>query len=574
VGEYLEKRRIIIGYEDFPGIFMGFSWGFLGFSWDTFSLFHTMTLTPCNCKWTKDHFRGCEECVRCGNQRDITHNHILCRASPITSSGNGMNRWLNHSAAAKLPSGTTTRDHSSDVNSLIDRYVMDEDVIESLGSRWDAFLKDANITPKRDRRKACIAVIILCNRSMWKGHTEIDHIRADIGTSDLYRAFKFIRGLECDLAKHAPDLESFKLEVLDWSAYFDETLWERALVFDQHLLRLNLKAYSQQQGDNVKWVRYSTTVVRAASVLMAFAETEWKPGMAAGGKYLKEITARILSVSELTTTATRTIRSPLIRLFPYIPILGDPSQVEDLLQFYRVREREMVVEAGAAEREAGSEESLLSNIRVSFVCGESRVCVDADVDSFENFVQDIAGGGRTEDTRNLPVKWNLRQKRSGKFLLTVRGRVSDVRELMDRFNGLTHGMYPPACYRICNQLTTAPMFENRTFVIADDIKDVCEEAGFDFVATKSTRIMLRYGSRDLAVFETGTVMIFGVLEGDDGDGDDSTHGLRAAIRALARKVGTSCIDSACMMGALVEFGNTREIWDTRTAYMKKKEKCL
>jgi hypothetical protein len=484
-----------------------------------------------------------------------------------------MNRWLNYSAAPKDSSEKTVPDHSSDVTSLIDRYVMDEDVIESLGSQWDAFLKDADIIPRRDRRKACMAVIILCNRSMWKGHDEIDHIRADIDGSDLYQAFKFIRELDSvDLAKHMPDLESFKLEVFDWSASFDETLWARALVFDQHLLRLNLKAYSQQQEGRLKWVRYSTMVVRAVSVLMAFAETKWKPGMAAGGGYLKEITARILSVSGLTPTATRTIRSPLIRLFPYIPILGDPSQVEELLDFYRSREEEMAADGMEGAGSFHSDESLLSNIRVSFVCGESRVRVDADVDSFENFMQDIAGGGRTEDTGNLPVKWNLRQKRSGKFLLTVRGRVSDVRELMGHFNGLSPGMYPPSCYRICNQLTTAPMFENRTFVIADDIKDVCEEAGFDFVATKSTRIMLRYGSRDLTVFETGTVMVFGVLEGDDGDGDDSTNGMRTAIRALARKVGTSCIDSVRMMDALVEFGNTREIWDTRTAYMKKKER--
>ena len=133
-------------------------------------------------------------------------------------------------------------------------------------------------------------------------------------------------------------------------------------------------------------------------------------------------------------------------------------------------------------------------------------------------------------------------------------------------------MYPPSCYRLCNQMTTVPIFENKTFIIADDIREMCEEAGFEFVATKSTRIMLRYGSHDLAVFETGLVMCFSILEG--GGGGDSTHGLQAAIRALAGNVGVACIDSERMMGALIEFGKTREVLDTRTAHKKKKEKCL
>jgi hypothetical protein len=208
------------------------------------------------------------------------------------TSGDGLNRWIHHSASPGTPNH---RDHSSDVHELIDRYVMDENVVNALGSQWNAFLKEANITPKRERRRACAAVIILCNRSIWKGHDEVEHIRAEISTSALYRAFKYIRELESvDIAKYAPDLETFRLEELDWSSCFDETLWERALVFDQHMLRLNLKAYSQQTKNNtVKWVRYSNTVVRAVSVLMAFAESNWKPGMAPGGRYLHDITNRI-----------------------------------------------------------------------------------------------------------------------------------------------------------------------------------------------------------------------------------------------------------------------------------------
>ena len=89
-----------------------------------------------------------------------------------------------------------------------------------------------------------MAIPILCNRSIWKGYDVIQHIRADIGTSDLYKAFKYIGELESvDLTKHAPDLESFKLEELDWSSCFDEVLWDRALVIDEHLIRLNLWAY-------------------------------------------------------------------------------------------------------------------------------------------------------------------------------------------------------------------------------------------------------------------------------------------------------------------------------------------
>ena len=190
----------------------------------------------------------------------------------------------------------------------------------------------------------------------------------------------------------------------------------------------------------MKWVRYSNMVVWAISVLMAFAESNWKPGMASGGGYLKEITGRVLCMPGLTPSATRTIRSPLIRLFPYIPILCDTRQVDELLEFYHARERDMVMDVRGESVDAvegadvvESNETFLSNIRVSFVCGELQACIDAGVDCFENFVQDVVWGGRTEDTgrtedaetgkhpKDLPFEWNLRQKRSGKFLLTVRG---------------------------------------------------------------------------------------------------------------------------------------------------------
>ena len=54
-------------------------------------------------------------------------------------------------------------------------------------------------------------------------------------------------------------------------------------------------------------------------------------------------------------------------------------------------------------------------------------------------------------------------------------------------------------------MTTVPMFENKTFIISDDSKEVCEEAGFEFINTKSMQIMLRYETHDLTVFETGSV---------------------------------------------------------------------
>jgi hypothetical protein len=274
----------------------------------------------------------------------------------------------------------------------------------------------------------------------------------------------------------------------------------------------------------------------------------------------------------LTPSATRTIRSPLIRLFPYIPILGDPTQVDQLLEFYHTRGREMEEHMGVGVG-VRSNETMLSNIRVSFVCGESRAYLDACVDRFENFMLDIAGSRYEEACQDLPFDWNLRQKRSGKFLLTVRSRGSDVHKLMNRFNVLSNGMYPASCYRLCNQMTTIHMFENRTFVVTNDIGKICEEAGFEFVATKSTRIMLQYGSYDLAVFETGLVMIFGVLEGEDVDGNN-IYGLQTAIQRLAKRVSVMCVDSERMMGALIQFGNMREIWDPRTAYKKKMEKCL
>jgi hypothetical protein len=171
----------------------------------------------CECEWVKDYFRGHERCIRCGNQRDITHNSTPLRTNPVcATSGDGLNRWIHHSASPGTPNH---RDHSSDVHELIDRYVMDENVVNALGSQWNAFLKEANITPKRERRRACAAVIILCNRSIWKGHDEVEHIRAEISTSALYRAFKYIRELESvDIAKYAPDLETFRLEELDWSS--------------------------------------------------------------------------------------------------------------------------------------------------------------------------------------------------------------------------------------------------------------------------------------------------------------------------------------------------------------------
>jgi|NorSeaMetagenome_1021524.scaffolds.fasta_scaffold170014_2 hypothetical protein len=72
-------------------------------------------------------------------------------------------------------------------------------------------------------------------------------VRSEIRTHDLYKAFKYIKGLESvDLVKYVPDLESFELEDFNWASYFESDLWDRALVFDQHLLRLNLRAYSQK----------------------------------------------------------------------------------------------------------------------------------------------------------------------------------------------------------------------------------------------------------------------------------------------------------------------------------------
>ncbi|GMH73151.1 hypothetical protein TrLO_g12069 [Triparma laevis f. longispina] len=340
---------------------------------------------------------------------------------------------------------------------------------------------------------------------MWKGHDEIQNIRSEISTRDLYKAFKYIRGLESiDLAKYAPDLESFKLEELDWSSCFDETLWDRALIFDQHLLRLNLRAYGVEGKNNVvRWIHYSNTVVRGISVLMAFAQVTWKHGMAPGGKYLKDMTERVLRMQGLTVTATRTVRSPLKRLFPYIPILGDEDQVKELMDFYHAEAVDVVdvVDVASAPEETFD----LSNIRTSFVCGDTQVFAD---------------------------------------------------------------------------MTTVTMFENKSFVIADQdhTRDVCVRAGFEFFATKSTRIMLKYGEYDLTVFETGLVMIFGVLEKEDLIGDltgDHLRGLQTAIRNLANQIEKTCIDSGRMMGALVEFGKQREIWDTRTEYFKKKErKCL
>lgn len=532
-----------------------------------------MSSVPCDCSWVQHHYFGYEDCVHCGNRRNIDYTSQGFRTVPVsTISGNSLNRWINHSASPKKSSDTEKpeRDHSADVITLVDRYVMDQEVITSLGSLWDSFIKKTKIAPKQNRRKACIAVIILSNHSLWKGHDGIRHIRAEISTRDLYKALKYIRRMgsvgTVDLTEYAPDIDSFKLEELDWSSCFDEELWDRALVYDQHLRRLNLRAYSQDQGEGkVKWSHYSDTVVRGIAILMAFAKMNWKPGMAPGGKYLKDITKRVLLVLGLSPTATRTVRSPLVRLFSYIPILGDESQVEELLDFYYAREKEREAET---VRESDKPVDLMSSIRTSFVCGESEVYMDVGVDCFEDFVRCIARSDENSDyPLEIPFKWNLRQKRSGKFLLTVSGRLSDVRELMSHFHRLSGELYPKNCYRVCNQMTTV---QNVPFVIPDNIQEKCEDAGFEFGGTRSTRLMIRYDSYELTVFETGLAMIFGIVEKDNSD----ITSLQTAIRALAESVGRTCIDSEHMMGALVEFGKQRETWDTRTPYKKKKEKSL
>jgi len=543
---------------------------------------------------------GYMECIHCGNQRDITHNTPALRTVPVSTTPTNIDRWINFPASPqKSPGHTTPRDRSLEVNVLIDRYVMDQHILTSLGSLWDSFLKAANISPKRNRRTACIAVLILSNPRMWKGHDEIQNIRSEIRTRDLYRAFKYIKGLESvDLLQYIPDLESFKLEELDWSSHFTSELWDRALVFDQHLLRLNLRAYSQKkQGNGVKWVRYSNTVVRAMAVLMAFAEVKWNPGMAAGGKWIKDMTALVLTISGLSTSATRTVRSPLNRLFPYIPILGDETQVEELLDFYHVVVMDVMGVMGAEVMVmgvGGGEEVVetfdLSQIRTSFVCGKTELFADLAVDNFDDFMRDFARGDgvdgvdgmdgvdgvwETQDTSHttLPLKWNLRQKLSGKFLLTVSGRLSNVRELMDHFDRLSGGLYPPKCYRICNQMTTMSMFEDKSFVIADQdrTREVCVEAGFEFLGTVSTKIMLGYGEYNLTVFETGLIMIFGVLEKHEMNADHLS-GLQTAIAKFTKQIEKTSIDSGRMMGALIEFGESRDTWDTRTEYFKKKER--
>lgn len=218
----------------------------------------------------------------------------------------------------------------------------------------------------------------------------------------------------------------------------------------------------------------------------------------------------------------------------------------------------------------------LSTIRTSFVCGDSQLFADLTAVNFDDFVRDFARGDAGDDlphNSTLPLKWNLRQKLSGKFLLTVSGRLSNVRELMGYFNHLSGGLYPTTCYRICNQMTTMSMFDDESLIIADQvhIRDVCVETGFEFLETVSTKIMLGFGKYNMTVFETGLIMIFGVLEKDD-TSTDHLCGLQAAITKFTKQIQKTSIDSGRMMCALIEFGKQRETWDTRTDYFKKKER--
>ena len=90
---------------------------------------------------------------------------------------------------------------------------------------------------------------------------------------------------------------------------------------------------------------------------------------------------------------------------------------------------------------------------------------------------------------------------------------------------------------------------------------------------------LRFAEKTARVsYEAGLIMIFGILENGDLNGESSAdhlHGLQTAIQKLAKQVEKTCIDSARMICVLVEFGIQRETWDTRSEYFKKKEmKCL
>jgi hypothetical protein len=53
---------------------------------------------------------------------------------------------------------------------------------------------------------------------------------------------------------------------------------------------------------------------------------------------------------------------------------------------------------------------------------------------------------------------------------------------------------------------------------------------------------------------------------------DQLSGLQTAITKFTKQIEGISIDSGRMMDALVEFGVSRDTWDTRTNYFKKKER--
>jgi len=56
---------------------------------------HTMMSFSYECSWIQHHMEGFEECIHCGNQRDITHNNLALRTVPVSKTPTRLDRWIN-----------------------------------------------------------------------------------------------------------------------------------------------------------------------------------------------------------------------------------------------------------------------------------------------------------------------------------------------------------------------------------------------------------------------------------------------------------------------------------------------
>ena len=126
---------------------------------------------------------------------------------------------------------------------------------------------------------------------------------------------------------HILDITKYiELDTNDWSMYFMPDIWDQAKIVFANLQYLSLRVFHT----GGKWVRVGDRVLMAISVLVAYVNKLWKPGLAPGGKYIRNPTKKICQLG----FAPRTIRCPLKQLFPYRMIICDKKKCEKLLRLY------------------------------------------------------------------------------------------------------------------------------------------------------------------------------------------------------------------------------------------------